>query len=263
MIKIDHPMSTRAPLPGPLRFSPAFAFAGRAQERATLLALMPRSPGEGRRAAFVAGEPGSGKSRLVRELARDVAEEGATVLYGDCDGVVGFPYGPFATALDHLVRHQEPDTLRRLLGPGGGELTRLLPDLETRVGELPQRATADADTERHRLHTAVTDLLVAVSAEAPLLLVLEDMHWADASTLLLMRHLIRSGADAGMLLVATFRDSEAELQDDLAEALVDVYRTEGVVRLRLGDSPAARSRSSSACRPASRRPSSSRVRSRT
>ena len=66
------------------------AFAGRAQERATLRALVPRSAGEGRRAAFVAGEPGSGKSRLVRELARDVADEGATVLYGDCDGVVGF-----------------------------------------------------------------------------------------------------------------------------------------------------------------------------
>ena len=84
-------MSIGAPLPGPLRFSPAFAFAGRAQERATLLALMPRSAGEGRRAAFVAGEPGSGKSRLVRELAGDVAEDGAIVLYGDCDGVVGFP----------------------------------------------------------------------------------------------------------------------------------------------------------------------------
>ena len=60
--------------------------------------------GEGRRAAFVAGEAGSGKSRLVRELARDVADEGATVLYGDCDGVVGFPYGPFAGALEHMFR---------------------------------------------------------------------------------------------------------------------------------------------------------------
>src|SRR5262245_13284401 len=173
MIKIDHPMSTGAPLPGPLRFSPAFAFAGRTQERAALRALVPRSAGEGRRAAFVAGEPGSGKSRLVRELARDVAGEGATVLYGDCDGVVGFPYGPFAAALDHLVRDLEPDALRRLLGRGAGELTRLLPDLELHVGELPQPAAADGDTERHRLHTAVTDLLVAIGAESPVLLVLE------------------------------------------------------------------------------------------
>src|SRR4029079_14928244 len=154
MIKIDQ-MPSGPSLPGPLRFSPAFAFAGRAQERASLRALVPRSAGEGRRAAFVAVERGSDKSRLVRELARDVADEGATVLYGDCDGVVGFPYGPFASALEHLVRTSDPELLRRLIGPGGGELTRLLPDLESRVGELPRHATADADTERHRLHTAV------------------------------------------------------------------------------------------------------------
>ena len=234
MIKIDHPMSTGVPLPGPLRFSPAFAFAGRTRERATLLALMPRSTGDGRRAAFVAGEPGSGKSRLVRELAQDVADQGAVVLYGDCNGVVGFPYGPFAAALDHLVRELEPAALRALLGSGAGELTRLLPDLESRIGELPQPAAADGDTERHRLHTAVTDLLVAVSAESPVLLVLEDVHWADTSSLQLIRHLVRSGADARMLLVATFRDAEADVPAELAEALVDVYRTEGVARIRLG-----------------------------
>src|SRR6478736_10208451 len=91
------------PLPGPLRLSPAFAFAGRTRELATLRALLPRSAEEGRRAALIAGDPGSGKSRLVRELARDVAEEGANVLYGDCDAVVGSPYGPFAAALEHLV----------------------------------------------------------------------------------------------------------------------------------------------------------------
>ncbi len=222
------------PLPGPLRLSPAFAFAGRTRELATLRALLPRSAGEGRRAALIAGAPGSGKSRLVRELARELSDEGATVLYGDCDGVVGSPYGPFAAALDHLVRHADPEMLRQHLGASGGELTRLLPELEPRVGALPARAAADADTERHRLHTAVTDLLVGVGSEAPILLVLEDVHWADASTLQLMRHLVRSGAAARMLLVATFRDAEADVPAELTEALVDVYRTEGVARIRLG-----------------------------
>jgi DNA-binding CsgD family transcriptional regulator len=229
-------MATEAPvpLPGPLRLSPAFAFAGRTRELATLRALLPRSSGEGRRAAFVAGAPGSGKSRLVRELAREVAEEGATVLYGDCDSVVGTPYGPFAAALDQLVRHADPEALRRRLGGSGGELARLLPELEARVGPVASPAAADADAERHRLHTAVTDLLVGVGDEAPVLLVLEDVHWADASTLGLMRHLVRSGAEARMLLVATFRDAEADVPAELTEALVDVYRTEGVARIRLG-----------------------------
>ena len=222
------------PLPGPLRLSPAFAFAGRTRELATLRALLPRSAGEGRRAALIAGDPGSGKSRLVRELAREVAAEGANVLYGDCDAVVGSPYGPYRRRRSSTS--SATPTPRRCgahLGASGGELTRILPELAARVGELPPPAAADADTERHRFHTAVTDLLVGISAEAPLLVVLEDVHWADASTLQLMRHLVRSGAAARMLLVATFRDAEADVQAELAETLVDVYRTEGVARIRL------------------------------
>jgi DNA-binding CsgD family transcriptional regulator len=219
-------------LPGPLRLSPAFGFAGRTQELATLRALLPRTAGEVRRVAFVAGDPGSGKSRLVRELAHDVAREGAIVLYGDCDAVVASPYGPFAAALEHLVRHTDPETLRRHLGAEDAELTRLLPELSIHIGELPP--ASDADTGRHRLHTAVTDLLVGISSESPLLLVLEDVHWADPPTLQLLRHLVRSGASARMLLVATFRDADADLPAELADALVDVYRTEGVTRIRLG-----------------------------
>src|SRR5688572_23611841 len=105
-------MRTDVPLPGPLRLSPAYAFAGRARELGVLRALLPRAAGEGRRAALLAGEPGAGKSRLVRELAHEVAGDEVTVLYGDCNGVVGSPYGPFAAAFAHLVAHADPDALR-------------------------------------------------------------------------------------------------------------------------------------------------------
>lgn len=221
-------------LPGLLRLTPAFPFAGRTRELAALTALLPRANGEGRRVALVAGEPGSGKSRLVRELAERLAAEGALVLYGACDAVVPAPYGPFVEALDRLVRQAEPQQLRADLGPAGGELTRLLPDLPSIVGGLPEPLAADADAERHRLHTAIVELLASLGARAPVLLVLEDVHWADATTLHVVRHLARAGADARMLLVVTFRDAEADMPAELGETLVDVARSEGVVRMRLG-----------------------------
>jgi DNA-binding CsgD family transcriptional regulator/tetratricopeptide (TPR) repeat protein len=220
-------------LPGPLRLAPSLPFVGRSRELATLRALLPSAGGEGGRVALLGGEPGVGKSRLVRELAHEAAADGVLVLYGGCDAVVGTPYGPFLTALEHLVRSTEPDVLRADLGTGGGELTRLLPDLPLRVGELPAPAPGDPDTERHRLYTAVADLLSAVSRRHPMLFVVEDAHWADGPTLLLLRHLARGATDAHMLLLATFRDTEADMASDLSAALVELRRAEGVASLGL------------------------------
>jgi len=223
-----------APLPGPLRLPPSFPFAGRSRELGALRALLPRADGEGRRAALVAGEPGSGKSRLVRELAHELAEDGALVLYGACDPSVRTPYGPWVEALERLVRHADELALREALVAGGSELSRLLPDLPALLGDLPPPVRADADTERHRLHRAVSELLAAAGRRAPVLLVLEDVHWADAPSLLLVRHVARAAADARLLLVATFRDAEADAPAELSDALVAVSRTEGVIRTRLG-----------------------------
>ena len=221
-------------LPGPLRLAPSFPFAGRSRELATLRTLIPRAEGEALRFALVGGEAGSGKSRLVREFAHEAAAGGAVVLYGACDSVVRRPYRPFVEALDQLVRSTDEATLRDALGPEGGELSRLLPDLAQRVGELPLPVAADPDTERHRLHTAVADLLAGVGRRAPLVVVIEDGHWADTPTLLLLRHLARGASDARALLVTTFRDTEAEVPEALSATLVDLRRSEGVVRLRLG-----------------------------
>jgi DNA-binding CsgD family transcriptional regulator/tetratricopeptide (TPR) repeat protein len=220
-------------LPGPLRLTPSLPFVGRARELATLRALVPGAEGDGGRVALLAGEPGSGKSRLVHELAQDAAADGALVLYGTCDAVVRTPYEPFVTALEQLVRETDPDVLRGDLATGGGELTRLLPDLPQRVGELPPPAPGDPDTERHRLHTAVADLLANASRRHPMLLAIEDLHWADGPTLLLLRHLARATGNARILIVATFRDTKADIPDELSEALVDLRRVEGVQRVGL------------------------------
>jgi len=220
-------------LPGSLRMASAFPFVGRSAELDRLRTLLPRADGEGRRVVLVGGEAGSGKSRLVREFAHEAVEEGALVLCGSCDAVVRTPYGPFVEALDQLARAVDPAELRAALGTGGGELTRLLPDLAPRLGDLPVPVDADPDTERHRLHTAVTDLLTGVGRGRPVVLVLEDGHWADAPTLLLLRHLARAAGDARVLLLATFRDTEADVPELLSETLADLRRSDDIVRLKL------------------------------
>ena len=195
--------------------------------------LLPRAIGEARRVALVTGGAGSGKSRLVREFADEVHAAGANVLYGSSDPALGAPYQPFVEALSQLVRQSQPEALRAALGPTGPELVRLLPDLGDRVGALPPPLPADPDTERHRLHVAVTNLLAAVSRETPLLLVVEDVHWADPATLQLLRHLVRAGADARLLLVLTSREDDGDVSRELGEMLAELARAEGAVRLRL------------------------------
>jgi DNA-binding CsgD family transcriptional regulator/tetratricopeptide (TPR) repeat protein len=212
----------------------ALPFVGRSAELETLRTLMPRAAGEAGRVVLIGGEPGSGKSRLMREFGREAAVGGALVLFGSCDAVVRSPYAPFVEALDRLVHDVDAGVLRAAIGNSGGELTRLLPDLAVRVGELPPPATADPDTERHRLHMAVGQLLAEVTRARPALVVVEDCHWADASTLLLLTHFARAPGPARMLLVATFRDTEADVPETLAATLAELRRSDEVIRLRVG-----------------------------
>jgi len=226
------PQDARVVLPGALGLESPFPFVGRSDALAMLERLLPLGEHDRRRVALVSGEPGSGKTRLVRELAHRAAADGVLVLYGPCDAVVNAPYKPFVEALEFLTRVLEPDELRIALGTSGAELTRLLPDLVTRVGPLPAPTRADPDTERHRLHSAVADLLLQVSRRRPVLLIVDDAHWADAPTLHLFRHLSRA-AELRVLLLATYRDREPDERPELADALADLSRLEGVTRHRL------------------------------
>ncbi len=139
MVSSDYraPNSRMSELPGPLRLTSTFPFVGRSAELEGLRALMPSGEEAGGRVVLLGGEPGSGKSRLVREFAAEAAADGALVLYGSCDAEVRTPYGAFVEALDQLARTTDPDELRAALGGGGSDLTRLLPDLGAACGRAP------------------------------------------------------------------------------------------------------------------------------
>jgi DNA-binding CsgD family transcriptional regulator/tetratricopeptide (TPR) repeat protein len=218
-------------LPGSLGSS-TYPFVGRGAEMEKLRALVPRASGEGRRIALISGEPGVGKSRLVREFAAAAAADRALVLSGSCDAAVRAPYGPFVEAIDQLLREGDIEDLRGALGESG-ELARLVPELPNLVDGLPEPVEADPDTERHRLHMAVADLLEAVSRPQPIVLVIEDAHWADAPTLQLLRHLARSSWSARVLILMTVRESSEERTPELDETLADLQRSEHVARIRL------------------------------
>ena len=217
-------------LPASLRLSSALPFVGRSAELEKLRTLLPSASGEGLRIVLLGGEPGSGKSRLVREFAVLAAEDRVLVLYGACDPVVQAPYGPFAEAFEHLPDAVEPGELSAL-GARTAELARLVPELAG--APAAPAAVADPDTERHRLHTAVADALEVLGHGRPALLVIEDAHWADDSTLLLLRHLARAAGSARALVLVTFRDTEVDMPDALSETLADLRRSERVVRIRL------------------------------
>jgi class 3 adenylate cyclase len=222
------------PLPPPLTSDVGeLPFAGRSEALAILTDEWKHTLAHGQRAVLVAGEPGIGKTRLVTEFARAVHADGAVVLLGRADEHVDAPYGAWREALRWLVRHAPTDVLARHVDEHGGELTRLLPELSRRVNGTPAPLDVDAETERLMLFEAVVGVLECTAADAPVLIVLDDVHWADRSSLLLLLHLLRGRSTVPVLIVGTYRDTDIDRAHPLAAVLADLRREPCVARISL------------------------------
>ena len=206
------------------------AFVGRGPQLERLWTCWTDSRAGRTRLAVLVGDPGVGKTRLASQLAEQAHDEGAAVLYGRADSDALLPYQPFAEALHHLVAHAGRDfsaAAERELAI----LSRIFPDLGP-----PASATSvpvDQDSQRYQVFEAVVSLLTRAGETWPLLLVLDDLHWADKPTLLLLLHVLRRAEGTRMLVVATSRPVDQRGDHPLADVLGDLRRERRYDRLNL------------------------------
>ena len=226
-VEVDRemPASTEAmDVPLPATLAHRVAFVGRSSEQEVLRAQLAQVGESGLRCVIVSGEAGMGKTTLLAEFANEVAASAAaTVLYGRCDET-GVPLEPFRTILDTCVENAPVALLAEHVAHVGGELTRLCSRLGTRVVTTPAPTGSDDATERFLAFDAAVDLLRRIGSRRPLVLILDDLQWAEPTGLLLLRQLARTLTDAPVLVLVSRRDPGEQVSDQLRTTLAELER---------------------------------------
>lgn len=249
----SEPGGPSIPLPAELRHRAQATVIGREHELAQLEELWELASGQdgSGQLVFLAGDAGIGKTTLTADVARRVHEAGAIVLAGRSPRETVVPYQPILEALRHWALNAPASDLSSTAREYGAELSRLIPELRRRAPDLPPPPADEPETERYRLFEAVVGLLTELSRAAPVLLVLDDLQWADRPTLLLLRHLARAATPARVLILGAYRSTErgdtftnamSELLRDRLASQMEVpglseANTAELVRLRAGETP--------------------------
>ena len=202
------------------------AFVGRRGELERLRQFLGRAAEGQRQLVLLEGEPGIGKTRLALQFMEACEANGALTLYGRCDAETLVPYQPFVEALrGYLAR--APEQVTHWSAQYGAELSRVVPEVAAE-GETP---AGPEEEERYRLFDAVSEVLNDIARRQPVVLVLDDLHWADKPTLLMLRQLVRAAGESPLLIVATIRDTERPTP--LIDMLVQLRREHHFERIEL------------------------------
>jgi len=189
----------------------ASPFVGRGAERARLRRLLERTKASAGGLALIAGEAGMGKTRLVHETCEEARQLGILALTGQClDMEAVQPYHPVIEQIEQSARVVRPDALRRALGENAAEVAKLMPELRLRYPDIPEPVALPPEQERRFALHGVTAFIERAAAVQPMLMVFENLHWADESTRLLLRHLAQHLAKAPVLLLGTYRATDLE-----------------------------------------------------
>jgi DNA-binding CsgD family transcriptional regulator len=208
-------------------------FVGRRPELARLDADLNGCTDGDSRVVVVGGEAGIGKTRLASEFLHRAAERGTTTLSGRCLELAeaSLPYAPFVEAFRRLAQQLEPEQRSLLFGSGRRELAHLVPELELRDEHAPDdRASVSA---QGRLFELVLGLLRRLGEQAPVVMVLEDLHWADRSTLDLIGFLIGNLGHERVLAICTYRSDELHRGHPLRPFLAELDRRRSIGRIEL------------------------------
>lgn len=207
---------------------------GRERELEELKAYWQRAVEEHRHLVLLSGEAGIGKTRLARELMVYARLQGAVVLWGRCyEQEVAVPYRPFTDAFKDYVASQPAETLQRQMGDSAAELARLVPTLREKLGPIAPNPPLSPHEERLRFFDHVATFLQNLAAERSVLLFLDDLHWADEASLLLLQHLARHVYDVAFLLLGAYRDTDLTRQHPLQNVLVELNQERLATRLPL------------------------------
>lgn len=215
------------------------SFVGRQAEREILRScLEPALHGEGR-VMMISGAPGVGKSRIAAEFAAEASSRGMLALAGSCyDRDDSVPFIPFVEILEMaLAQASSPDVFRRALGNNAAEMSRLMPQLRQMFPDIPAPLEISPEQSRRVLFNAVLELLARAARNTPLVLLLEDIHWADEGTLSLLSHLARSIPKLPVIIVGTYRDTEVDPGKPLAKTFDELIRLHVVERITLHGLP--------------------------
>src|SRR6516165_9298383 len=195
-------------------------FVGRELELAALRSALDEAVAGRGSMRMLVGEPGIGKTRLAGQLAVYARMRGAQPLTGrSYEGEGGLPYLPWVEALRAYVRDRPPEELRAELGSLAADVAKIVPELRELLPGVRPAAALEPEQERFRLLDSVTSFLMNASRSSPLLIVLEDLHWADKPSLLLLQHAARRVSDNRVLLLGTYRDVDLDRRHPLLEML--------------------------------------------
>ena len=183
---------------------------------------------------MLAGEPGIGKTALCEQLATYVSIRGGRTLVGHCyeEGSLSLPYLAFVEAMRSYVLTRDPDALQSELGIGAADIARIVSEVRDRV-HVELRDASNPEDDRWRLLQSVTTFLRNAASVQPLVIVLEDLHWADRGTLDLLQHASRNLQGARLVIVGTYRDVEVDRTHPLSATLAELRRTNTFLRIPL------------------------------